>query len=84
MSKWIRDYDSYEFDSYDEAYEDSRDSMDMEDLAEYYENYVSYDELLHWAINSGAFWESDISEDLYSAEQDYFEDHYHEIDGTDD
>ena len=79
---WVDD-DGNEFESYEEAYDEARNKMDLTDLADHFRDYVSFEQLLNWALKQNGFWNQ--FEDAFSqAEQDYFEEWYHEVETEDD
>lgn len=73
---WVDD-DGNEFESYEEAYGEALNKMDIMDLVDHFENYVTFKELLEWALKQDGFWER-FDGVVSQAEQDYFEEWYHE------
>lgn len=73
---WVN-YDGDRFDSYEEAYDDAREKMEPLNFAEHFENYVDYEQLLNWALRQDNFW-MEFEDAACQAEQDYFEEWYHE------
>ena len=82
MKKYERD-DGTIFDSYDEAWEDAMQEMDIPEFYERFENRVGYWELLSWATQQPHFYD-EFSDAVSDAEQDYFDDFYHEVEEEED
>lgn len=79
---WVDD-DGNQFESYEEAYDDALNKMDITDLTDHFGNYVSFEQLLQWALKQDDFW-NQFEDALSQAEQDYFEEWYHEEEVEDD
>lgn len=73
---WV-DEDGNQFESYEEAYDEACNKMDIIDLTDHFGNYVSFEQLLQWALKQDGFW-NQFEDALSQAEQDYFEEWYHE------
>ena len=81
---WIRDWDKMAFDSEDEAFGNACMEMLTDGATgDYLQSYVTYDKLLNWAMTQDGFF--DVFEDeLYKAQQDYFNDFYFEMEDDED
>lgn len=81
---FIRDWDKKEFDSEDKAFEDAGHEMILSgDIGDYLKPWVDYNDLLEWAMEQDGFF--DVFEDeLYKAQQAYFEDFYFELEDDED
>lgn len=79
---WVDD-DGNQFESYEEAYDEALNKMDIIDLTDHFGNYVSFEQLLQWALKQDDFW-NQFEDALNQAEQDYFEEWYHEEEVEDD
>lgn len=81
---FIRDWDKMKFDSEDEAFGTAcMDMLDDGATGDYLQDHVSYDKLLDWAMKQDGFFDF-FEDELYKAQQDYFEDNYLELEDDED
>jgi len=81
---FIRDWDEMKFDSEDEAFGDACMEMLTDGAAEkYLKPWVGYDALLDWAMKQDGFFDV-FGDELYKAQQDYFNDFYFEMEDDED
>ncbi len=81
---WIRDWDEMAFDSEEEAFSDACMEMLTDGATEdYLKPWISYNELVAWAMKQDKFFEV-FEDELYKAQQDYFNDFYFEIENDED
>ena len=81
---WIRDWDKIAFDSEDEAFGDACMEMLTDGATgDYLQSYVTYDKLLNWAMTQDGFFDV-FKDELYKAQQDYFNDSYFEMEDNED
>lgn len=78
---WVRDGDKMEFDTEEEAFYDACDGM-LDYSEEYLKPWVSYDKLVAWAMKHNDFFDK-FRDELYKAQQDYFNDFYFEVEDED-
>lgn len=80
---FIRDWDGKKFDCENDAFDDTRNEMlaDMS-IGEYLKPWISYDALLSWAMDQDGFFDF-FDDELYKAQQDYFNDFYFEMEDED-
>lgn len=77
MSHWKNDF-GCTYEDEEEARESAFEFMDGADYAENLSASIPYDELLSWAMKQDNFW-VDFEEQVREAEDNFFTDHYREI-----
>ena len=80
---FIRDYDKRAFDSREEAFDDAFSEMLPDYGEEYLKPWINYDQLLAWAMKQDGFFDV-FKNELYKAQQDYFNDFYFEMEDDED
>ena len=81
---WIRDWDEMAFDSEEEAFGDACMEMLTDGATEdYLKPWVSYNRLVAWAMKQDGFFDA-FEDELYKAQQDYFNDFYFEMENDED
>lgn len=76
--KYTDDFDNV-FESKDQALEEARDSMEICD----YQDFFDFEKFFKWAMEQESFYEV-FSEELASAEEYFFEEHYFPLEDEDD